>query len=371
MIFSLGEIAVDQQQFPLLLEAAKSLKIKGLYEESDDASLEEEKQKENLDTISVTSNAEYKVSHDVKSESLSPPGPRKRSPSEESEEEPIRSPPSLHTDPEAEEKQQPPPSKMFKYSPGPMQGVSNPFWMISQQQDKKTETPQDPEADVPNLLNIVNQANLDSKSLPSAQKLNEQFLQAMQMCTNPYLAAMQKPLDLLSPNFNSNSSFTPTSPNTKGSSPGKSMISSAPVRRYKQYSEDSLQAALKEIMGGQSINRSSMKHNIPARTLRDWMKRLNIKSVFTHHSHNKERSNSHDGSTDRESSSSISPEPVTSPGFSGSALFTSPGGPQNDSVFPGMKINVKEDEIDDDEPRTLRIDESPLNNITQIAQEAN
>ena len=30
--------------------------------------------------------------------------------------------------------------------------------------------------------------------------------------------------------------------------------------------------------------RSSMKYNIPARTLRDWMKRLNIKSVFTHHS---------------------------------------------------------------------------------------
>ena len=25
-----------------------------------------------------------------------------------------------------------------------------------------------------------------------------------------------------------------------------------------------------------------MKYNIPARTLRDWMKRLNIKSVFTH-----------------------------------------------------------------------------------------
>ena len=35
-------------------------------------------------------------------------------------------------------------------------------------------------------------------------------------------------------------------------------------------------------MEGQSINRSSMKFNIPARTLRDWMKRLNIKSVFTH-----------------------------------------------------------------------------------------
>ena len=360
---SLGEIAVDQQQFPLLLEAAKSLKIKGLYEESDEGSVDEEKQREQLDSISVTSNAEYKVSSNVKPESFTPAA-RKRSPSEESEEEPIRSPPSLHTDTEAQPEEQQPPSKMFKYSP--MQGVSNPFWMISQA-DKKSEAPQEATADVPSLMNIVNQTNTDSKSLPSAQKLNEQFLQAMHMCTNPYLAAMQKPLDLLSPNFNS--SFPPVSPNPKSSPNAKSgLISSAPVRRYKQYSEDSLQAALKEIMNGQSINRSSMKHNIPARTLRDWMKRLNIKSVFTHHSHNKERSNSHDGSTDRESSSSISPEPVTSPGFSANGLFTSP---QNDSVFPGMKINVKEDEIDDDEPRTLRIDESPLNNITQIAQEAN
>ena len=31
--------------------------------------------------------------------------------------------------------------------------------------------------------------------------------------------------------------------------------SSAPVRRYKQYTEDTLQMALKEIMDGQSINR--------------------------------------------------------------------------------------------------------------------
>merc|ERR1712228_362406 len=105
---------------------------------------------------------------------------------------------------------------------------------------------------------------------------------------------MQKPLDLLSPNFNS--SFPPASPSQKTSSPNSKsgLISSAPVRRYKQYSEDSLQAALKEIMNGQSINRSSMKHNIPARTLRDWMKRLNIKSVFTHHSQKDGRSLSSD-----------------------------------------------------------------------------
>ena len=37
-----------------------------------------------------------------------------------------------------------------------------------------------------------------------------------------------------------------------------------------------------------------MKYNIPARTLRDWMKRLNIKSVFTHHSQKDGRSLSSD-----------------------------------------------------------------------------
>ena len=74
------------------------------------------------------------------------------------------------------------------------------------------------------------------------------------------------------------------------------LTSGAPVRRYKQYTEDTLQQALKDILNGQSINRSSMKYNIPARTLRDWMKRLNIKSVFTHHSHKEGRSLSADSS---------------------------------------------------------------------------
>ena len=51
-------------------------------------------------------------------------------------------------------------------------------------------------------------------------------------------------------------------------------------------------------------------------------------------------------------------------------MFTSM---MNGSAFPGMMINyVKdEDEIDDDEDRTLKIDEGPLANLTQIAQEAN
>ena len=299
------------------------------------------------------------------------------------------------------------PSKVFKPLYGPIKGVSNPFWMMSQdlKSSENTTVESTKGSEMPNLMNLVSQANLlqqkennkqASENIQNAQKINEHFLQAMQMCTNPYLSTVaalqnQKPLDLLSctaaaPNFSSSfpQGLSPSS--TKSSSPNSksSMISNAPVRRYKQYTEDSLQAALKEIMNGQSINRSSMKHNIPARTLRDWMKRLNIKSVFTHHSHNK--SGSQDGDRDVESSASESPEPrvceVTSPVFGAStgALFP-PGSAagqavalmrHSGSVFPGMTAEVKdEDEIDDDEPKSLRIDETPLGSLTQIAQEAN
>jgi len=112
------------------------------------------------------------------------------------------------------------------------------------------------------------------------------------------------------------------------------------------------------------------------------MKRLNIKSVFTHHSHGKEgsRLGSQDG--DEQSLASTSPEPgntmdlgsLTSPvfGASSNAIFS-----QASSAFPGMKLNVSatvkdEEEIDDDEDRTLEIDEGPLAaNLTQIAQTAN
>lgn len=65
-------------------------------------------------------------------------------------------------------------------------------------------------------------------------------------------------------------------------------------------------------MNGQSINRSSMKYNIPARTLRDWMKRLNIKSVFTHHSQKEGRSLSAD-SSDYNSEESQAQEQINNP----------------------------------------------------------
>ena len=416
-IFS-GEIAVDQQQFPVLLEAAKSLRIRGLYEESEaESSNDEEASKEpklnnvgiddkTICELSVTCNeTANKINNSDKSKTIKNECLRKRSHSEESEEEPIQSPISINmADDDIAEVT---PSKVFKPMYGPMQGVSNPFWMMSQdlKGSENTGVECTKSSEVPTLMNLVSQANLlqqketnkqASENIQNAQKINEHFLQAMQMCTNPYLSTVaalqnQKPLDLLSctaaaSSFTSNfpQGLSPTS--TKSSSPNSksSMISNAPVRRYKQYTEDSLQAALKEIMNGQSINRSSMKHNIPARTLRDWMKRLNIKSVFTHHSHNK--SGSQDGDRDQESSASESPEPgprgVTSPVFGASTGPIFPPGSaaaaavglmrHSGSVFPGMTSEVKdEDEIDDDEPKTLRIDETPLGSLTQIAQEAN
>jgi len=396
-----GEIAVDQAQFPILLEAAKALKIRGLYEDSEETEVEDEDISENkcnsmtgnsVSELTVTKNEPKEVSITSKSVEEAKPAacPRKRSHSEESEEEPIQSPDAAEKiDDESSFDETP--AKLYK----PMYGISNAVWMMSQNgknsssdsaeaADKEKDIP-----DIPNLMNFVNQSSPNllcqtepqttTKAMMNPSSLNEQFLHAMQLVQNPYLntmAAMQKPLDLLSPTFNG--SFTGMSQFKNNLSPNSKagLLNSAPVRRYKQYSEDSLQAALKEIMNGQSINRSSMKHSIPARTLRDWMKRLNIKSVFTHHSHNKERTTSQDG-TEEESMSSISPEPhssidLTSPVFGAStnAMFTSP---QNGSAFPGMMINsVKdEDEIDDDEDRTLKIDEGPLTNLTQIAQEAN
>lgn len=437
-----GEISVDQQQFPALLEAAKWLKIRGLYEDSEEYPEETGDIKKKEDSDMETS-SEKTINSSPSELSVTPNWPlqeekltvhqvpntvgRKRRNSEESEEPEVQSPisgdKSIDDDNSFEDS---PANKQFKPMYGHIQGVANAVWMMNQNSKqmkandihediidvedhkKEKEIP-----DIPNLLNLANrspnnvlQSRLDdnlsspTKSMLSPSSLNEQLLQAMQLCTNPYLnpmAAMQKPLDLLNTSHvgaaytgsyaNSFAKFKANnlSPNSK--SVGNCLITSAPVRRYKQYSEESLQAALKEIMNGQSINRSSMKHNIPARTLRDWMKRLNIKSVFTHHSHGKDgngsRTTSQDG--DEVSLSSTSPEPghtidlgsLTSPvfGATNNAIFS--GSNASASVFPGMKLNMSavkdEEEIDDDEDRTLKIDEGPMAiaNSTQIAQTAN
>ena len=143
--------------------------------------------------------------------------------------------------------------------------------------------------------------------------------------------------------------------------------------------------ALKDIIAGKSINSSSQRYAIPARTLRDWMKRLNIKSVFTHHSQK-------DGSTTSSSNAAGSTPEVTVKleGEAESSDFTAamPGilsklkqqqqhaaarGKEN-SVPAAAGLNrseteeeidddedgredKEEDEIDDDEEQVLKIDE--------------
>jgi len=290
-----GEIAVGQAQFPGLMQAANWLQVRGLCTE--EVKDEEEEKEEEEAELTVT--------------------PRKRHHSEESEEEQIVGPEEDEVLVEAS------PSKQFKPMYDAIHGVANAVWMSHHEEEREEgmSTEEEGRAEggdtVPDMVSVSGPA-VTAAPHPaiSPGTLNEQLLQAMQLCSNPYLnpmAAMQHSrtaLDLTSPN--SSFSSYPSSPfkSSSPTSPSKAslLVSAAPVRRYKQYTEDSLQAALREIMGGQSINRSSMKHSIPARTLRDWMKRLNIKSVFTHHKTDR-------GAGEEESLASTSPEPLLSPTF--------------------------------------------------------
>merc|ERR1719245_2842946 len=159
------------------------------------------------------------------------------------------------------------------------------------------------------------------------------------------LTANPKPDLIQKPSSNTTTNDTVNIPNN-ASKPiiDLSLLSNTPVRRYKQYTEDTLQLALKEIMNGQSINRSSMKYNIPARTLRDWMKRLNIKSVFTHHSQKDGRSLSADSSE-----------------YSLLSGESNPGNPNED--LTNEEIVPKEEEVEEDVEKSPDDSESKVNGV--------
>ena len=250
-----------------------------------------------------------------------------------------------------------PPTKV----PRSVFGLTNTGWIMDSITEKNCEEVKVNDIqDIPNLLNLATHQNFlqhlktesPTKPVLEPPSLNENMLQAMQLCGTSYLsqlAALQncsqnKPLSSFTGSFMSYASNNAISPGGfKGG-----ILNSAPVRRYKQYSEDTLQAALKEIMEGQSINRSSMKYNIPARTLRDWMKRLNIKSVYTHHAKDK------DGSI-----GSTSPEPE---------INLTLGDKFRNVAFPGLSANSSGD-IDDEDTETLKIDES-CQNFGSVAEMA-
>ena len=369
-----GEVAVAQTQFPGLMEAANWLGIRGLCTEEEK---EEEEEEESKEEVTVTTNERRK--RQLQGEE-----------SEEEEEEQILGP-------EEEEGDQvdvsPTPGKQMKHQHtyGAIKGVNNAVWMMKPEEKKEDgrmvteEEKEKCEESVPDLVrmagppvtapppnltpNALNEQLLQVRSTFFGLELvSHDFLQAMQLCTNPYLnplAALQQKSrtnpDLTSP---TNSPFKASSSTSPTSSPLKSslLVSSAPVRRYKQYSEDSLQAALREIMAGQSINRSSMKHAIPARTLRDWMKRLNITSVFTHAHRNGKSERGGSQGVEEESLASNSPEPLLSPtnlrmiqaGFNSSQMEEE----EEDSA--ASKVVEREE-------NGIRMEVNPLQQIAQTA----
>lgn len=325
----LGEISVDQPLLGSLLEAANWLQVKGLYENGLEQDPEQEHERSETEPSIASSEPKSPVTLDLDQYR------RKRNHSEESE---------IRCESPESQKNSSPPTKV----PRSVLGLTNTGWIMDSIKEKSSEEVKVNDIpDIPNLLNLATHQNfLQHLKTESPSKhvlepsINEHMLQAMQLCGTSYLsqlAALQncsqsKPLSSFTGSFTSYATSNAMSSGFKGG-----LLNSAPVRRYKQYSEDTLQAALKEIMEGQSINRSSMKYNIPARTLRDWMKRLNIKSVYTHHAKDK------DGSI-----GSTSPEPEIN--LSLSEKF-------RNVAFPGLSANSSGD-IDDDDTETLKIDES-------------
>jgi len=354
-----GEISVDQPLLAGLLEAANWLKIKGLFEnkmtrpEPDiDESMEAEQQP--VEAV-LPVRCQSEVEQQSRKRNSSSRGDNEAVDVDDIQSEATSS--SSYT-----ESTTPPPHKMPKTVPA----ATNSTWLVDSVGYKNpsgltTKT----DDDLPNLLSMANgqsllnqlKTDIPKPLLESYLLPNDQMLQAMQLCGSNYLGQLAA-LHNCSQN-NSQPAFTgsfTSYPSNNATLPGfkSGLLNTAPVRRYKQYTEDSLQAALKEIMEGQSINRSSMKHNIPARTLRDWMKRLNIKSVYTHHS-TKDKEGSV-GSTSPEPDVNLSLDRLRNVAF-------------NNGVDPiGTAANTSGDLDDEETNGALKIDENCENlNSMQMA----
>ena len=181
-----GEVAVEQEHLTKLLEAAKILQIKGLYETSDD---EDKDLKDNQPEI-PSSGAKESDNHVTGSQKR-----KIRKSSENSSPKKIKvensSPPPPPTSP---------PAPVFPSSP--LFGISNAYF----------------------LNNPVNSQSKDSN--PVTAKILQDL---------PKLLS-QSPLPLPG-------NLNPTSANVCKIDLNE--LSNAPVRRYKQYTEDTLQQALK------------------------------------------------------------------------------------------------------------------------------
>jgi len=340
-----GEISVDQPLLPALLEAAALLQIKGLYEkrintyegvpemtsqhetsispQPSELSVTPPQPRQLFPTAVTAADTSIKQPFPRQLSTTPPssrncyqqsePNPKKRKGSFVDYQKPPHKGTDTHNLNEVSPKISPTTtsSDELKFeSNKSLLGCANAAWLINASKEfikedsglvstpKKVETDND---DIPSLLNLaadrqnlLSQLQNDSKGSVQESLLQQaalysnpqhaQIVQAMQTTYLSQLAALQHQQSNTAAQFHGSFSFATNNAKTSPQSPYKfaGLLNSAPVRRYKQYTESTLQQALKEIMEGQSINRSSMKHNIPARTLRDWMKRLNIKSVYTH-----------------------------------------------------------------------------------------
>jgi len=367
-----GEVAVEQDQLSKLLEAANILQIKGLYESSE---IPDEKSNSEQSQPLAQDNSEQDISskiEEAKDSELIFTGSQKRKKrkSTSSSAESILATSGDNKLPKKVKSEDSitPPDSPNVFSP--LFGISNAYFLSQQQQSPITTAATNAALNSLNSSNSLNSPNKigikDIPSLLSQHPLNPSMIQNLQQLTaNPKPDLIQKPSSNPTANENINVPNNANKPIID-----LSLLSNTPVRRYKQYTEDTLQLALKEIMNGQSINRSSMKYNIPARTLRDWMKRLNIKSVFTHHSHKDGRSLSADSSDYNSEESQTLPQHETdnSTNVENTIEVTTNAKTNNCMAFPGMKLPLlipeiprngsiedqnsteeDEEEIDDDE----------------------
>jgi len=350
-----GEVAVEQDHLSKLLEAANILQIKGLYESAEVPS--DEKISEESSQIPNLAEPEMKTKIGPKDSELTGSQKRKKRKSTSSAESLSTSADNNLSKKVKNEDSNTPPDSPNVFSP--LFGISNAYFLSQQQQSSITAAAtsaalnslNSPNSAL-NSLNSPNKIIKDIPSLLSQHPLNPSLIQNLQQLTaNPKPDLVQRPSS--NP---ANDAVNLNNDITKQPNIDLSLLCNTPVRRYKQYTEDTLQHALKEIMNGQSINRSSMKYNIPARTLRDWMKRLNIKSVFTHHTHKDGRSLSADSSDyNSEESQTLPPNEVDGSNIENvNEVLSTNAKITNSNAFPGMKLPLILPEIIRNSPEILR-----------------
>ncbi|XP_040570896.1 uncharacterized protein [Lepeophtheirus salmonis] len=284
-----GEVSVEQARLVRLLDAAKILKIKGLYET---APFEEDGMSPSHEIATTTESATH--------------SPLKTTPNNTIV---VETQKRKRNESSTDSKESTNPSSPKSLTSNPLFGVTNAYFLTNANMNHTSPKPIQPVGSVPMLIskNDLSHTN-ESSSLP----------------------------------------IKPMSPSDESNKLSKinQILTNGQIRRYKQYTEETLQQALKEIMEGQSINRSSTKYNIPARTLRDWMKRLNIKSVFTHNMNNSNSSLKND--VDHKS---LSEEELRE-------ISTHPDLTSNEDLKREPQEDEEmEEEIDDDEEEKLKIDE--------------